>query len=76
MRIPLIAFLVNKLGYEDHALPIDLLKGMNIAGEIPASRVLARRVAPAQRRLAALRNWLKTRNLGYSTAYRRSRAHW
>ena len=60
LHIPLIAFLVKKLGYEDTALPSDLVNGVNITGEIPASRVLAKRITPAQRRIATLRNGLKT----------------
>ena len=35
LHIPLIAFLANRLGYEDENLPIDLAKGVNITGEIP-----------------------------------------
>ena len=67
LHIPLIAFLVKKLGYEDTALPTDLVNGMNITGEIPASLVLAKRITPAQRRIATLRNWMKTRNMGILT---------
>ena len=64
LHIPLIAFLVNKLGYDDKLLPVDLVKGMNITGEIPTSRVLAKRITPALKRLKTLRAGLRTRNKG------------
>ena len=54
LNIPLIAFLVAKLGYTDTTLPTDLTKGVKIDGEIPASDGIPSRVTSALRNLNPL----------------------
>ena len=44
LNIPLISRLVNMLDYKDNALPLDLTRGVLIAGEIPHTGVLPSRV--------------------------------
>ena len=51
LRAPPIAFAVNKMGFGDINLPIALAKGVGVAGEAMAPRLLARRLAPARSRL-------------------------
>ena len=63
LHIPLISFLVAKLNYPGRALPMDLTRGMKITGAIPASHVLASRVTSATKRMTALRDGLRRRNL-------------
>ena len=61
LHIPLIAFLVSKLGYPDKKLPSDLTKGVEIAGDIAPSRVLAPLITPETRKFPSIRNGLRTR---------------
>ena len=54
-HIPLITFLVRKLGYPDKTSPSDLTKGMKITGTIGPSHVLSHRKSPATKQCTSIR---------------------
>ena len=62
LHLPLIAFLVDKLGYPDKSPPPDFTNGVGITGAIAPSRVLAPSDTPATKKFASIRSGLRVRN--------------
>ena len=62
LNIPLIMFLIEHLNYADKRLPVDLIKGVDIVGNIPLSRTLTKRTMTPTADLARLKTNLAARN--------------
>ena len=62
LHIPLIQLLAHSLDYPDLRLPSDLVKGMNILGQIPPANTLNKRRAKAATTVHRIKQGLKTRN--------------